>query len=112
MNYLFIQTDRGLWKKIIFNKIIFIQYFDYNCLIRTSLDDIIIRNISLTKLLALINQPYILHSSKSYAININYIKSIKKLSSSLWNISFFYTTSNVPLSKLFKKDIFSKLNIK
>ena len=106
------KTENNLIRKVPLNNIIFIEYFERNCLIHCIEENILIRNTSLKNLLTKLSSPNLVYTNKSNIANIKNIKSIKKLSSTIWSINFFHTKLSVPLSLKYKKELFKLINIK
>lgn len=111
MNWIFIESEVGIWKRIVYDDVIFIEYCNRNCLIHTQNDNLLFRNISLRSLLKKLSKSNFVLSNRSHAINLNHVKSIKSLCDNLWVISFYNTSLSVSLTKTYKSSIFTKLNI-
>lgn len=112
MSWIFIESEAGIWKRILPDEIIFIEYCNRNCLIHTINENLLFRNISLSSLLNKISKKNLVISNKNHAINLDYIKSIKSLGSNIWVVFFYKTQSSVSLTRTYKKNIFSQLKIK
>lgn len=84
--YLFIDIN-GILVKLNIEDIVFAEVFGKVCIIHTIRGTYEVRNLSLSKLLNDIPDNKLLQSHPSYAINMNYLKSISK-SKTCWEIRF------------------------
>lgn len=68
--------------------IIFLEVNIKNCIIHTRVGKFEINRLALKKALEIIDEPFIIKSHRSFAININYITKIEKYSVTSWNVYF------------------------
>lgn len=104
-NYIFFKDTEGNQKRIYYKDIIFLEYFLKKCTIHTKVGEIKIRGYSLDNIINEINYANILRTHKSFAINLDHIKEIKKVNSKLWEVSFYNYDKKADLSYSYKNNI-------
>ncbi|AOR24892.2 LytR/AlgR family response regulator transcription factor [Clostridium taeniosporum] len=98
----------GIHIGIKIKEIIFIEVRGKNCEIHTTNRIYSINNISLKKIIKLINSENIIQSHRSFAININYVYRIEKIDNKLNTIYFNKISKKAFLGYKFKNYIISK----
>lgn len=78
----------GISFKIYIDEIVFLEVSIRTCTIHTSVGKYKLSRLPLKEALKTIDDPYIIKSHKSYAVNTKYIRSIEKYSLTSWNIYF------------------------
>lgn len=104
-----INIRNGIFVRIKINEILFIEVKGRDCEVNTANGIYTYSNISLKKIMSLINSECIVQSHKAFAINKNYIFKIEKLSLRLSYIYFNQYSKTALLGYKFKKDIISEL---
>lgn len=90
--------------------IIFLEANIKNCIIYTRVGKFEISRLALKKALEIINEPFIIKSHRSFAININYITKIEKYSVTSWNVYFKNYDSCAIMGLKYKQIISTELN--
>ena len=103
-----ITLKSGIYVGIKINDILFIEIKGRNCEINTSNGIYIANNMSLIKILQLINCEHIIQSHKAFAINENYICKIEKLDAKLSRVYFNKSSETALLGYKFKDNIISE----
>lgn len=103
-----ITLKNGIFLGIKINDIFFIEVKGKNCHINTSNGIYITNNISLKKILDMINCEFIIQSHRAFVINTNYMLKVEKLDSKLSEIYFESYSQNALLGYKFKDNIMSK----
>lgn len=109
-----ITLKNGIYVGLKINNIVFIEVKGKNCEVNTINGLYIANNISLKKMLKLINSEYIIQSHRAFAINRNYIYKIEKLDVKLSEVYFNKHKKTAYLGYKFKNSImaeFKKGNI-
>ncbi|AKN31520.1 LytTR family transcriptional regulator [Clostridium carboxidivorans P7] len=81
-------NSKGIDIIIATSDIIFLEVNIKNCIIHTRIGKFEINRLALKKALEMIEEPFIIKSHRSFAININYITKIEKYSVTSWNVYF------------------------
>ena len=103
-----ITLKNGIYVGIKINDIFFIEVKGKNCDINTINGMYIANNISLKKILEMINCEFIAQSHRAFAININYMLKVEKLDFKLSEIYFESYYKTALLGYKFKGNIISK----
>jgi len=96
----------GVFIKLYVDEIIFIEVYIRTCTIYTNKCKYEVKGLSLKKSLTLTNSVDIIQCHKSFAININYITKIEKLTNQSHKISFENYEKSAILSSKYKDMIF------
>ncbi|WP_242949930.1 LytR/AlgR family response regulator transcription factor [Clostridium saccharobutylicum] len=100
-----IKIRNGIFVRVKIRNILFIEVNGRNCEVNTFDGIYTYGNISLKKILQLINCDYIVQSHKSFAVNKNYIFKMEKLDLRLSTIYFKDYSKTALLGYKFKKNI-------
>jgi two-component system response regulator LytT len=103
-----ITLKNGIYIGIKINDIFFIEVKGKNCEINTINGIYIANNMSLKKLLKLIDCEYIIQSHRAFIVNKNYICKIEKLDTKLSNIHFKNYSKTALLGYKFKDNVMSE----
>ncbi|MBN1046543.1 DNA-binding response regulator [Clostridium botulinum] len=103
-----ISVERGIYVNIKIKDIVFIEIKGKECEINTISNGCISHNISLKKMIKLINCEDIIQSHRAFAINKNYICKIEKLDTKLSTVYFNEYPKTALLGYKFKEDIIGK----
>lgn len=103
-----INLKNGIYMEIKLADIIFIEIKVRNCEITTAHGVYISNNMSLKKILELIDCKDIIQSHRAFAINKNYICKIEKLDIKLNTVHFYKTSKTALLGYKFKDNILSE----
>ncbi|WP_160688677.1 LytTR family DNA-binding domain-containing protein [Clostridium sp. C2-6-12] len=103
-----ITLKNGIYIGIKINDIFFIEVKGKNCDINTINGMYTANNISLKKILEMINCEFIIQSHRAFAININYILKVEKLDLKLSEIYFENYSKTALLGYKFKDNIMTK----
>lgn len=104
-------NSKGVDIIIATSDIIFLEVNIKNCTIHTKIGKFEISRLTLKKALELINEPFIIKSHRSFAININYITKIEKFSPTSWNVCFRDYEFTAIIGLRYKRIINKALNI-
>lgn len=104
-NYIYFKTVDGDEIKIHKKDIIFIEYYLKKCIIHTTFGEHKIKSNGLDKIISEINYKNIIRTHKSFAVNLEHLKEIKKVNSKLWEISFYNYNKVSELSYNYKNDL-------
>lgn len=104
-------NSKGVDIIIATSDIIFLEVNIKNCIIHTKVGKFEISRLALKKALELINEPFIIKSHRSFAININYITKIEKFSPTSWNVYFKDYEFTAIIGLRYKRIINKALNI-
>ena len=102
-----INLKNGIYIGIKIKDIFFIEVKDKNCEINTVNGIYISSNMSLKKMMKLINCEYIIQSHRAFVVNKNYISRIEKLDVKLSTIYFNNYSKTALLGYKFKDDVMS-----
>lgn len=91
--------------------IIFLEVNMKNCIVHTKAGKFEINRLALKKALEIIDEPFIIKSHRSFAININYVRKIEKYSSTSWNVYFKDYSFSAIIGLKYKDIIDNILNI-
>lgn len=103
-----ITVKSGVYVGIKINDILFIEVKGKNCEINTINGIYIANNMSLKKIMKLINCEYIIQSHRAFAINRNYIYKIEKLDVKLNKVYFNEYPKTALLGYKFKDNVISE----
>lgn len=104
-NYIYFKIVDGNEIKIHKKDIVFIEYYLKKCIIYTTFSEHNIKSNGLEKLINQINYKNIIRTHKSFAVNLDHLKEIKKVNSKLWEISFYNYDKVSELSYNYKNDL-------
>lgn len=96
--------EEGISIKIYTNEIIFVEVFIRTCYVHTRAGKYTIKNLSLKKIVEIINDEDFMRCHRAYIVNTKYIKEIRKSINS-WKIYFDGYNETALLGDKFKKDI-------
>jgi DNA-binding LytR/AlgR family response regulator len=102
------ELQKGISMKINVDEIIFIEVNFRIMTLCTKRGNYKIKKLTLSKALEIINSNNIVQSHKSFAINIDYINNIEKISNKLWQVGFENCEEKALLSYNFKDDVMEK----
>jgi len=105
LNYIFFKDVLGNQIKVHYKEVLFLEYYFKKCIVHTKVGSINIRTSSLEKIINEIDYRNIVRSHKSYAINLDNIKEIKKINSKLWEVVFKDYNKTADLSYRFKNKL-------
>ncbi|WP_035284000.1 LytTR family DNA-binding domain-containing protein [Clostridium sp. Maddingley MBC34-26] len=103
-----INLKNGIYVGIKINDIVFIEVMGKNCEVNTINGTYVASNVSLKKMIQLINCEYIIQSHRAFAINKNYISKIEKLDAKLSNVYFTKYSKTALLGYKFKDNVMSE----
>lgn len=103
-----ITLKSGIYVGIKVNEILFIEVTGKNCEVNTINGTYIANNMSLKKIMKLINCEYIIQSHRAFAINRNYIYKIEKLDVKLNMVYFNEYPKTALLGYKFKDNVISE----
>lgn len=104
-----IKISNGIYIKVKVNDIMFVEVIGRNCDIHTINGLYTYCNISLKKILNLINCEYIVQSHKAFVVNINHIFKVEKVDAKLSNLYFNNYSKVALLGYKFKNNIIPQL---
>ena len=104
-NYIFFKDINGSQIKIYYKDILFLEYYLKRCIIHTKIGSINIRTNGIDNIIKEINYKNILRTHKSYAVNLDNIKEIKRINSKLWEVGFYDYDKKADLSYSFKNNL-------
>lgn len=104
-NYIFFKDIIGNQIKIYHKDIIFLEYYLKRCKVHTKTESINIRTSGLENIIKEINYKNIIRTHKSYAVNLDNIRDIRKINSKLWEISFYNYDKKADLSYSYKNNL-------
>jgi DNA-binding LytR/AlgR family response regulator len=96
--YAIFDLKDGVFVKIYVDEIIFIEVNIRTCTLHTQKGKYQVKGLSLKQALKLTNSKYIIQSHKSFAVNINYIVKIEKISIKSYEVFFENYEKNALLS--------------
>jgi DNA-binding LytR/AlgR family response regulator len=103
-----IKIRNCIFVRVKINEILFIEVNGRDCEVNTFNEVYTYSNISLKKILELIDCEYIVQSHKAFAVNKNYIFKVEKLDIRLSTIYFNKYSKTAPLGYKFKNNIISE----
>ncbi|MDV4151998.1 LytTR family DNA-binding domain-containing protein [Clostridium sp. AL.422] len=104
-NYIFFKDVNGDQIKIYHKDILFLEYYLKKCIIHTKIGSINIRTSGIENIIKEINYKNIIRTHKSYAINLDNMKDVKKVNSKLWEIGFYNYDKKADLSYSFRNNL-------
>ncbi|MDU5108116.1 LytTR family DNA-binding domain-containing protein [Clostridium sp.] len=104
-NYIFFKDINGNQIKIYHKDILFLEYYLKKCIIHTKVGSINIRTNGIENIIKEINYKNIIRTHKSYAVNLDNIKEIKRINSKLWEVVFYNYDKTADLSYSFKNNL-------
>ncbi len=104
-NYTNFKTRDGIEININKKEILFIEYYLKKCIMHTRVGKYNIKSNGLEKLITEINYKNIIRTHKSFAVNLDYLKEIRKVKPKLWEISFKNYNEKADLSYNYKDNI-------
>ncbi len=104
-NYIFFKDVLGSKIKVYYKDILFLEYYFKKCKIHTKIETIDIRTNSIEKIIKEINYKNIIRTHKSYAVNLDNIKEIKRINSKLWEVAFENYDKTADLSYSYKNKL-------
>lgn len=108
--FCFLDMEDNIQVKIYHKNILFVECSLRSCIIHTKECNYTLKRTSLTKLLSLLNSDNIVQCHKSFAVNLNSISTIEKISSKLSFIHFNNHSETAPLGYNYKKYILERLD--
>ena len=91
------------------NKIIGIEVIEKNCYIHTTTEKVEILRITLTNLLDILEDPFIIRCHKSYAVNVKYVKGFKRETRTRWKTNFIIDTGfDCSVTDMFMQEVIKK----
>lgn len=104
-SYNFFKTIDGNDVRVYTKDIIFIEFYLKSCILHTLQGEYKIKSDGLNKILDKINNDNIIRTHKSFAVNLEHIKEIRKVNFKLWEISFYNYDKTSELSYSYRKYI-------
>lgn len=98
----------GKFIKIFVDEIYFIEVSLKRCIIHTRDEEYSLNRIPLKSVLKMINEDYIVQTHKSFAVNVNYIDRIEKISRGIWKIHFHGYNDGALLAATYKDNLSNK----
>lgn len=108
--YIVVTVDGCVKTKIYSEDIIYIEYSNRNCRIKTKDKDILAKGFGLAKLLGEIKNQDIVQCHKAFAVNTRFIEKIVKIENKIWDIFFWNCSDNIPLGYKYKDIVMEKIN--
>lgn len=102
-----VKLKNGIYVEVKINDILFIEVKGKNCELNTVNGMYIVNNVSLNKMLQLINCEYIIQSHRAFAINRNYMYKIESIDVKLSLVYFNKCSETALLGYKFRKDVIS-----
>ncbi|MTK10907.1 MAG: response regulator transcription factor [Clostridiaceae bacterium] len=103
-------NSKGIEIIISTSDIIFLEANIKNCIIHTRVGKFQINRLALKKALEMINEPFIIKSHRSFAINIKYVTKIEKYAITSWNVYFKDYTISAVIGLKYKQIINDSIN--
>ena len=103
--YIFLKDINGDQIKIYHKDILFLEYYLKKCVIHTKNRSINIKTNSIENVIKEINYKNFLRTHKSYAVNLDNVKEIKRINSKLWEVVFNDYNKTADLSYSFKNKL-------
>lgn len=104
-NYTYFKTIDEIEIKVHNKEIIFIEYYLKKCTIHTVFGEYNIKSNGLEKLINEINYKNIIRTHKSFAVNLDHLKEIRKVNPKLWEVSFKNYNEKADLSYNYRENI-------
>lgn len=104
IEHIFMEIKDGA-VKIVIDDIYFIEKKDRICIIHTKEGIYEVGRVSLKNIVEKINRSYIIQTHKSFAVNVNYIRKLEKLSKTCWEIYFFGYEKIAYLTNTYKENM-------
>ena len=105
VNYKFFKDINGNQIRVYYKDILFLEYYMKSCIIHTKIGAINIRANGIDNLIKEINYKSIIRTHKSYAVNLDNIKEIKRLNPKLWEVGFYDYSKKADLSYSYKSNL-------
>lgn len=94
--------------KVFVDEIYFIEVNLRTCIIHTRDEEYSLNRIPLKSVLKMVNEDFIVQTHKSYAVNVNYIDRIEKISRGIWEVHFHGYKEVALLAATFKDNLNNK----
>lgn len=107
--YIIVNVAGSVTAKVFLEDIIFIEYANRSCNIKTKKGNITASGQGLGKILKSINSEEIIQCHKAFAINKKYIDKVSKLAPKIMEIHFWNCEDIVPLGYKYKDDIIGEM---
>ena len=104
-DYIFFKDISGEQIRVYYKDIIFLEYYLKKCIIHTKIGSVDVRTMGIDNIIKEINYKNIIRTHRSYAVNLDNIKEIKKVNSKLWEIGFYDYDKKADLSYNFKNNL-------
>ncbi|WDV46624.1 LytTR family DNA-binding domain-containing protein [Clostridiaceae bacterium M8S5] len=99
---------QGVMLKIYVDEIYFVEVNLRTCILHTKSGNYSLNRKSLKSILSMIKADYIIQTHKSYAVNVNYIDKIEKISRGIWEIHFHGYEEQALLASTYKNALKEK----
>lgn len=103
--------SQGVMIRIAVDEIYFIEVRLRTCIVHSKSGVYTINRISLKKILEMIKADYIIKTHKSFAVNVNQVHKLEKVSRGCWEIDFYDYGDKALLASTYKEDLNKRLNI-
>lgn len=107
--HILVNISSTIKTKVYTEDIIFIEYLDRNCILRTKNGKIVGKGYGLSKILKLIDDNEIIQCHKAFALNKRYIEEVKRIDNKVWEAKFWSCEDIIPIGYKYKNDILEKI---
>ena len=107
--YAVFNIDRTVVAKVYIEDIIYIEYSNRSCKIRTKNEVVVVKGYGLNKILSQLGSNHIMQCHKAFAVNKKYIEKISKIDNKMWDIYFWNCDITIPLGYKYKNVVMDGL---
>ena len=107
--YVMFNIEGAITTKIYVEDIIYIEYDNRSCKVRTKNEIVLVKGSGLSKILKEISSDEIVQCHKAFAVNKKYIEKIARINNKMWDIHFWNCENSIPLGYKYKNDVMDGL---
>lgn len=107
--YVMFNIEGAITTKVYVEDIIYIEYDNRSCKVRTKNEIVLVKGSGLSKILKEISSDEIVQCHKAFAVNKKYIEKIARINNKMWDIYFWNCENSIPLGYKYKNDVMDGL---
>ncbi len=108
--YILVNMDGCIKTKVYIEDIVYIEYSNRSCSIKTKDDVILAKGYGLNKLMDEVGNEVLIQCHKAFAVNKKYIERFVKVKPKIIDIHFWNCKDTIPLGYKYKSNVMEELN--
>ncbi|NLK94815.1 MAG: response regulator transcription factor [Clostridiales bacterium] len=108
--YIMVSVDGCIKRKIYCEDIVYVEYANRNCNLKTISGNILVKGYGLNKIIQEVGNDILIQCHKAFAVNKKYIEKIIKVKPKVIDIYFWNCNDTIPLGYKYKNNIMEVLS--